>query len=272
MLLGRVLVALAALGTSSAAPQRGVDASSLLEPWPHGGGEGQLGGGALLQGGGSHLRCPKRMGGLLFNHISKTGGTSFKFLLEGILKKNGPLKGTDASHALAPWPPHNVQQRLGFADGLAGTGEDDARYTGHGIVTQAHADNYFVIGLIRAPCDFVLSTYLQTINSAKTHRIWNPSNPKNLTKWFNGRSQSQDKKGNTMAQLYAHVDELDLVHERYGNPNKVHCMVTTNNMHEGLYRCLQQFKACGTCGSRSPHGFEAAHHAVRPPGQRVRRL
>eukprot|EP00966_Prymnesium_polylepis_P070455 1637322-Prymnesium_polylepis.1 len=31
----------------------------------------------------------------------------------------------------------------------------------------------------------------------------------------------------------------------------------------------QRRKACGTCKSRSPHGFgRGAHRAVRPPGQR----
>ena len=114
-----------------------------------------------VHGGSLSRGCPanKRPWGVLFNHVSKTGGTSFKQLLEqatgGLRKTAIRVHGLNidyfnSNRHYTSNPSHSPNGALVI--------QDDVH---HGLkLTRGDAQNFFTIGLVRRPCDYLLSSWV----------------------------------------------------------------------------------------------------------------
>jgi len=92
--------------------------------------------------------CPP--GGVLHNHVSKTGGTTMKQLLAAAAQTLGwpyiePKNRAEQSAAEAA----NQSQQLVVV-------QDDVRDF---VLSAADEERYFVIGTVRPPCDYLLSQW-----------------------------------------------------------------------------------------------------------------
>ena len=115
----------------------------------------------------AETECPKvQLKGALFNHISKTGGTSFKQLLLTTLVSSS---NSSARHVAFGDPETALRQKLAGAPQLVSMSEIVGSKTGSlchkctppGVLSDAMAEHYFVFGLVRRPCDFMLSAWNQ---------------------------------------------------------------------------------------------------------------
>jgi hypothetical protein len=164
-----------------------------------------------------------------------------KAMLEGILGEGlqgqgfqGSLHTIKDTQAL-PAPPSvgKATQFLVIQDDRAGT---QPGISGNGVVTADHFKNYFVFGLVRRPCDYVLSKWYQSGGNSNEKAFaefveWSLAHEKALTA------------SPTMQELYDTSNEHLLVGKRYDG--HVHCFSTTHNLQSDLTACLHKFKECG---------------------------
>jgi hypothetical protein len=212
--------------------------------------------------------CPSNSDGpkgILFNHISKTGGTMFKGLLreamgapnadggqgkEVTVHKAGAHRSTDNT----TWAPHGAN--VGAEGALVI--QEDVR---HDLSVQAKdAEDYFVIGLVRRPCDYMLSSWssgssriaeANPANAAKPHSIWglkppynNPEDMERFRGWFDHITANRDAgrdfyDGEGVMYMSAALDK------RIPDQKLVHCWVRTHEMVNDLKKCMKQYEGCG---------------------------
>lgn len=122
-------------------------------------------------------------------------------------------------------------------------------------VDQADSDHFFVIGLIRRPCDYMVSYWSEM--SASTHgtaredsRVFGMTPPYNNTDdrtrfetWVNDTAKMRDAgKSHVEGAYFMSVALAD----RVPSPEKnVHCWVRTHLMRKDLRACMEQFEGCG---------------------------
>lgn len=111
-------------------------------------------------------RCPKNTPvGVLYNHVSKTGGTSMKQLLQEAM-----CDGNWGKKCRVQMKSHYVKRKAD--DGATKVTDNGALFieddTQHMKLKQDDADNFFVIGLVRRPCDYALSVWA-TMNDVHGH-------------------------------------------------------------------------------------------------------
>jgi hypothetical protein len=136
---------------------------------------------------------------LLFNHIAKTGGTAMKHVLR----------------QLVPRDDVRIQEDI----------MTDAQ------LTSKDKQNFFVIGLVRRPCDYLVSWYYQLHDFKPTSTF-----EKFVTSQTNGVSNHSQKKPKLMSEALV---------DRYASGENVHCMIQTHKLEAGILDCMHKFKACG---------------------------
>ena len=169
-----------------------------------------------------HQDCPAKLNGVIYNHISKTGGTAMSHMVARVMTAAGSERVHDDST-----PFHNGSYII--QDDLAGVPgfQEYAPWEGHGKLTVLLTNNFFVIGLVRRPCDWLLSSYYEGHKS-------NPDNSTEFKSWL-------EEKMNTPADKFG-IPATAV--RRYGQQH-VHCMAYTHTLKEDFQRCMNQYKSCG---------------------------
>ena len=199
--------------------------------------------------------CPANLKGALFNHLSKTGGTAFYALLYASLVTNqtGTNRhledlGIPPRHMVAKDPAKGIKDYDGKTPLLAyqmDINED-------GIISDVMADNYFVFGLTRKPCDFLLSNFIQgQLFMDHSNTDWGgPDGDRNKRLFreyvYKALNNSHEANGhfNTLHDALSTNMLSDRMSKRYGQ-HHVHCFTSTHNMKEDFKRCVAQYEACG---------------------------
>lgn len=176
--------------------------------------------------------------GVLFNHISKTGGTTMKQVLQMVL--GGKLGRT--SHILTKDHSLPSADELGyFPPHGAFIVQDDIE---HGLqVTSEDATHYFIIGLVRRPCDFVLSN-------------WAYESDKHVHKWPRDGLKAPYDSADDLAKFQGYMSYEATREEqkqsmtaklrsRIPDPSLVHCWARTHNLVEDVKGCISKFVGCG---------------------------
>ena len=208
-------------------------------------------------------------GGLLYNHVSKTGGTSMKQMLHAASRTLGwPLllpKTRDAqelAEAANPSQPLVVVQ-------------DDMRSF---VLSEADAARYFVIGTVRPPCDYLLSQWSFRSDLLLRHTL-------HQTRSCHSVPVAEALRASPVSHLhgqlppYTGADDLarlrlwvtraenvSLHHNlglRYSANmlGRVHCWVQTQQLEAGVRRCLDEYAAA--CAIADPTRAAALHRLAR---------
>lgn len=177
--------------------------------------------------------------GMMYNHISKTGGSTMKGVLSTVF--GGKIQLTSHSPpskaSLASFPPNGALM-------IQDDGTDLQ-------VTSADAHNYFVIGLVRRPCDFALSNwaYDSDKNRAKGQKQpydggsppYQSANDKTA---FEGYLMMENAKGNVNPD-YQLSSMTNMLHKRIPDESQVHCWARTHSLVDDVQKCVNQFVGCG---------------------------
>ena len=110
----------------------------------------------------SPARCPAQEPplGLLYNHVSKTGGTSMRLLLNASCRS-----------IVFPIENHHFAQgdeELGSENGACVYQDDIKRLA----ITSAELESYFVIATVRRPCDYYLSLWAYLSERPTQEWLW----------------------------------------------------------------------------------------------------
>jgi len=156
-------------------------------------------------------RCPQGSGNpsLLFMHIEKTGGTVLRQMLKAVLDYN-----------------------------------DYEMYDGQqvGHLTPKSKTKQFVIGLVRRPCDYILSRYcmglfVDTQSRDEMEKLEDKGEFRDLVmKLTNGTLDETTNEKWVMSRQ---------IEERYGNKNNADCWMRTHSLKSDFIECLRQYQACG---------------------------
>jgi len=173
--------------------------------------------------------CPsKEKPTLLYNHIAKTGGTAVKELMMASVPEDN-------------W---KVEENT-----------EDAR------LSPQKKEQSFVIGLVRRPCDYLVSWYYQLKSKCGTtadengHLSCNNNGVKSLL-----AKNFKDFVNDTEASAPHHMSKV--VGDRYGDDN-VHCMMRTHNLKADFIDCMGKYQACGGTINNGTTLDELADKALR---------
>jgi len=193
---------------------------SLLE------GGGETGDGLTLnQTQSSASGCPSQLKGVMFNHIPKTGGSVFVKLLSAIFSEPTYAKSFLSG---GPDPKHKPSAEAKYSLIIE---SDTANYKN----TEDDMNQYFVIGLVRRPCDYMLSRWVQKC-STDTH-----------DDFCSGKDQSHfkefvtDSVGGTSEQTSPLMSSA--LADRYGK--NLHCYVRMHELQADLLACVSKYEGCG---------------------------
>lgn len=87
---------------------------------------------------------------------------------------------------------------------------------------------FFVIGLVRRPCDYLLSWYIQQKKTADFKEY--------VKRSVDGKKQLTPPRTKLLS---------DWIAARYGTRNNLHCMVRTHNLKADFMNCIHKYQACG---------------------------
>jgi len=206
-------------------------------------------------------RCPgsNPPKGLLYNHMSKTGGTTMKEMLMlamGVVNSQGNVTL------------HNVADHIkGNDKSLGKMGaliiQDDINKDLQ--TTSADASNFFVLGVVRRPCDYLVSTWAWSSMTQPSGGMWGTSPPFDtdddlaaFTQWLDKNIAKRDEGENWYGTKESGMGAkfmTSALDARYQDPNLVHCWVRTHSMTDDLKKCMAQYGSCG--GNYKLDGLDA---------------
>ena len=169
-------------------------------------------------------KCPLRVPplGLLYTHISKTGGTSMKAALQ---------------HVVAPgWYTQHDDVDI------------DTETGGHMVVSEADAAAHFVIANMRRPCDYWLSKWSYLSDLAQLGIGWALRTPnRGVVPPYTGlEDRARFKEFVKDMGEHPRVSLTSQVFERIGAWVRPHCWVRTHRLTNDLMTCLTHYvDECG---------------------------
>jgi len=97
-------------------------------------------------------------------------------------------------------------------------------------LTPEDKQNYFVIGVVRRPCDFLVSNYYEAGQYEDFEKF--------VEERLAGSIDADPRVGHTWLMSEA-------IKMRYGTGSNVHCMIRTHNLKDDFIGCMREFEACG---------------------------
>jgi len=173
--------------------------------------------------------------GLLFNHLSKTGGTTMKMLL---FEATGASTNPNGNVTYIKPPDHITGSDKRIGPNGAFIVQEDVVHTLS--VDEADAQDFFVVGIVRRPCDYMLSTWawMSEHNKGKGFPMWgvkppydNPDDLSRFSGWVDNVIAHRDAgKGYEEGSFFmsSHMAQ------RYEDTQHVHCWVRTHNMVDDI--------------------------------------
>merc|ERR1719333_1983911 len=129
-------------------------------------------------------------------------------------------------------------------------------------VSAEDASRFFVIGLVRRPCDYMVSSWAftslrQLLQPSGLHEMTmeqrmakfgtsppydNSQDRTRFATWFRDIARNRDE---GKARHEGSIFMSSAIADRYDAPDYVHCWVRTHEMVDDLKGCLEQYEACG---------------------------
>jgi len=207
----------------------------------------------------------RKASGLLYNHVSKTGGTSVKsFVLSAVCQERRWLTGrthwTGSEQIFRNSTPICVLQ-------------DDV----HHMRVSAHdASIFYVLGSIRHPCDYYIS-YFSFVSEQKlrgkalgwdrailgqTPPFSSPTDIGRFFLWMRALNDTytRQRRGEVIWE-WAAMPMAWQVANHYGSPDNVHCWMRTASLLDDAISCVEQYVA--TCGGAVERGYQDALASAR---------
>ena len=217
--------------------------------------------------------CPSNVKGVLYNHIMKTGGTAANYMFRAVLSNEGEPKYQWDDRGMS-WNELNQ-----------GANESMPRYVyeygmlkDHGgnlmPISSADGHKYFVIGMVRPPCDYLLSQWVEQSNeaNAKPTPGWAKSAKKDPANWYGDGHHdsppysSEVDKGkfrdfvgltinetNKVGPSKATLEESPLMsvgarvrgYDKAEDGGYLHCIMYTHTIVNDFKKCIRQYESCG---------------------------
>lgn len=223
-------------------------------------------------------RCPAATKGLLFNHVSKTGGTVMKELLISAMGAAGCAavgcpdaqsqkdrkSGWDNVTIINRNEHTSASSSLIGVDGALVIQEDVYNLT----VSSADAASFFVVGTVRRPCDYMVSFWAFESAQYDDERKWGvtppydtPNDTARFDTWVSDVTAQRDRGA---SRLDGATFMSTALSGRYDDAGRdVHCWVRTHSMVTDLKRCMAQYEACGGTYVRDGLSESAVKQAVQ---------
>jgi hypothetical protein len=201
--------------------------------------------------------CPSNVKGLLYNHIPKTGGTVVHHMLQAILSPGGEPKyqmdtrGSTPPGALDESMPRYVYQM----DQLKDAGGNPMP------ISSGDGHKYFVIGLVRRPCDYLLSQWVEKSNEAHKGGNWGAdwygtSSPYSsevdkgkFHDFVGGVVNATNKAGHSSVKLmdapFMSVGTRVRGYDAAKDGGYLHCIMYTHSLVNDFKACIRQYQNCG---------------------------
>ena len=167
----------------------------------------------------AEIKCPPNPRGVLYTHISKTGGTSMKNVLK---------------HVVAPeW--FTLQDDV----------DRDEETGGQMVVSEADAAEHFVIANVRRPCDYWVSCWAFMSDEARRGKEYALKNP------YIGLKPPYTSPGDrarfgALVKANDHFGYTPMAIGRIGAWARPHCWVRTHVLMEDVLACLTHYvEECG---------------------------
>ena len=202
--------------------------------------------------------CPSNVKGILYNHIAKTGGTVANYMFRAVLSDEGEPK--------YQWDDRGMSWNL-MNHEHGGANESRPRYVyqydqlmdgaGNPMAISPHdGHKYFVVGLVRPPCDYLLSQWVEKSNEGGANPLMGSSPPyssavdKGRFREFVGDVINATNK---VGQSNAHVGESPLMstearvrgYDKAEDGGYMHCMMETHSIVNDFKKCIRQYESCG---------------------------
>ena len=200
--------------------------------------------------------CPSNVKGVLYNHIAKTGGTAANYMLRAVLSIKGEPK--------YQWDDRGESWNLMHKEGA---NESMPRYVyqsdmlkdagGNPMpISSADGHKYFVIGMVRPPCDYLLSQWVEQSNDGSSSPLMGSSPPyssevdKGKFRDFVGRTINATNK---VGQSKAKTDDAPLMsvearvrgYDKAKDGGYLHCIMYTHSLVNDFKACIRQYQSCG---------------------------
>jgi len=233
------------------------------------------------------VRCPSETKGLLFNHVSKTGGTVMKELLISAMGAAGCASvgcpdAQSQKDRKAGWVNVTIINKNAHTDASSSLiGVDGALVIQDDnsdlSVSSADAASFFVLGVVRRPCDYMVSSWAYDSAQYDDERSWgvtppydNPDDAARFNTWVEDVTALRDRGASQVAGATFMTKALE---GRYDDAKRdVHCWVRTHSMVDDLKVCMAQYEACGGTYAREGLSESAVRQATKkgndgiPPG------
>lgn len=183
--------------------------------------------------------------------------------------------GRDREKTKKTYHKHHERPLVIYQAGEAGKFKADAsagswkkpRYDGTGVVSAEDANKFFTMGLLRKPCDFMLSVFGQHNGYKETKHADKPALREWVLKALNN-SDALRLKDHNMMHVFDTGVLSDRVRMRYGSGN-IHCMSIMDTMEADFTACRHQYKKCGGFVNTNNTDDQYLLQALKESGSRV---
>lgn len=190
--------------------------------------------------------------GLLYNHVSKMGGTSMKSLVKVAFGVENQLYPTADLNGSEP-------ELLALQPNASVFINDDAK-SGHLQNTPEEASMFFIVQTVRRPCEFYLSLWAYISDFLAINPRTSEGNPSwDAARPFAGQSSPYTNEADIgrfqayMATYSSNTTSLlaNKFADRIGTADRVHCWTRTDRLFEDTEACFDHYVA--SCGGSLPN-------------------